>query len=75
MVSEQSELVGRFGHVEPVEFAVANESGLVRTEEVRVGVNHYWLGHDLKLSSDVGATVPDGAAVALDAHVMTQIFF
>ncbi|MBM4282164.1 MAG: hypothetical protein FJ137_15870 [Deltaproteobacteria bacterium] len=75
MVSEQSELVGRFGHVEPVALAVANESDLVRTEEVRVGVNHYWLGHDLKLSSDLGAKMPDGGPVEFDAHVMTQVFF
>jgi hypothetical protein len=75
MVSEHAELVGRAGHVEPVVLAVANEESLVRTEELRVGVNHYWLGHDLKISSDVGATLPDGGAVELDAHVMTQIFF
>ena len=75
MVNEHAEIVGRYGHLEPVDGAVANEDDLVRSDEVRVGVNYYVLGHDLKLCNDVGATLPAGGPVTIDAHVMTQIAF
>jgi hypothetical protein len=75
MVNDNAELVGRVGHVEPIEFAVANEDDLVRTQEVRFGVNYYVLGHDLKLSNDIGVTAAADGIVGVDAHVMAQIYF
>jgi hypothetical protein len=75
MVNERAEVVGRYGHLEPIDAAVDNEDDLVRSDELRVGLNYYVLGHDLKFANDVGATMPDGGPVALDAHVMTQIAF
>lgn len=53
----------------------ANEDELVRSDEVRLGVSDDVLGHDLKLCSDVGATLPAGGMAAIDAHVMTQLAF
>ncbi len=75
MVSPHAEVVGRIGHLEPIQGALKNARGLVRSDEVRVGMNQYILGHDVKISSDLGARFSPGAPVALDAHVMTQLAF
>jgi hypothetical protein len=75
MVSEHAEVAARFGHLEPLSVPVKNEGDLVRSEELRVAVNYYVLGHDLKLSNDVGATLPAGGPVVIDGHVMAQMSF
>jgi phosphate-selective porin OprO/OprP len=75
MLDRHAEVVGRCGHIEPLELLVDNEDDLVRSNELRVGFNYYVLGHELKVSNDIGATLPAGGPVTIDAHVMTQIAF
>ena len=43
--------------------------------EASGGVNFYWLGHDLKLNTDVGAVGPEGGPVRAFGRAQMQVFF
>jgi phosphate-selective porin OprO and OprP len=73
MVQPGIEFVGRAGHIEPIRISVANDDDLTRSEELRMGVNLYALGHEAKISTDVGLRMTD--AITADGHVMVQLTF
>lgn len=71
------EVVGRAAHIQPVQFdgLADNDVALVPEWEASGGVNFYWNGHDLKLSTDVGAIGPDGSPVRAFGRAQVQVFF
>jgi hypothetical protein len=77
------ELVGRYGMIRKVEFG-GDPTGQVDADEVGLGANWYFVGHDLKLQLDyfrgwdesMGATYAEQAKHGTDrVRVQFQIFF
>lgn len=71
------ELVARAAHLQPVQLEgmAVNDPTLVPEWEASGGVNFYWLGHDLKLNTDVGALGAEGEPVRAFGRVQMQLFF
>lgn len=71
------EVVGRVSHTQPfqLEGLAENDPGLVPEWEASGGVNFYWLGHDFKLNTDVGAIGPEGGPVRAFGRTQLQLFF
>jgi phosphate-selective porin OprO/OprP len=71
------ELVARASHTQPIQLdgMAENDPGLVAEWEASGGVNFYWLGHDFKLQTDVGAIGPEGGPVRAFGRTQLQLFF
>ena len=57
MLTDHIEIAGRYGRIEPLLIEFANAVDLAREDELRVAFNVYVLGHDLKLSNDLGVAI------------------
>jgi hypothetical protein len=71
------ELVGRAAHTQPIQLAglADNDPTLVPESEASGGFNLYWLGHDFKINTDVGAVSPTGGPVRAFGRTQVQLFF
>jgi hypothetical protein len=71
------ELVARAAHTQPIQFQgmAPNDPTLVSEWEASGGVNFYWLGHDLKLNTDLGAIGPEDGPVRVFGRTQIQVFF
>lgn len=71
------ELVARAAHTQPIQLQgmAPNDPTLVPEWEASGGVNFYWLGHDLKLNTDLGALGPEDGPVRVFGRTQLQLFF